>query len=429
MTSEERRENRYKRRKEKREKKEYEFTIQFDDLYNVSSIDVLRNSAYKARKSSKWKTSTQKFHINLLKNCIVYSDKLNNEKSISTNKVQFTLNERGKIRNITSVGFSEKVIQKALSQNILIPILSNSLIYDNGASIENKGYDFSVNRLKEHVRSYYRSNNFNNDGWVLLIDLKNFFASIPHEILKEKIAEKIHDEKVLSLIYSIIDENKNGLPLGYETGQIEAVYYPSSVDHFIKDQKSFKYYGRYMDDSYVIHSDKEKLVDLRNDLIDEYGKLGLNLNLNKTKIIKLNDPQFKFLKNRVKLDEKGKVVIKPDKKAIKRIRVKLGKFKKMYDNNEITFEEVNNYYQSVRGFYSIKNCYYNIKEFDRLFFEYFVKDKKEEKSTNKKKPKRNIEQFNSIQDECKFSCEEIENNFYDENKLKRNKAILSINSI
>ena len=259
--------------------------------------------------------------------------------------------------------------------------------------------------------------------------MKNFFASIPHEILKEKIAEKIHDEKVLSLIYSIIDENKNGLPLGYETGQIEAVYYPSSVDHFIKDQKSFKYYGRYMDDSYVIHSDIEKLVDLRNNLIDEYGKLGLNLNLNKTKIIKLNDPQFKFLKNRVKLDEKGKVVIKPDKKAIKRIRVKLGKFKKMYDNNEITFEEVNNYYQSVRGFYSRKNCYYNIKEFDRLFFEYFVKDKKEEKPTNKKKPKRNIEQFNSIQDECRFSCEEIENNFYDENKLKRNKAILSINSI
>ena len=110
MTSEERKEARYKRRKEKRNNKEYEFNLQFDDFDRVTSIDILLNSSYKSKKSSSWKTSTQKFHINLLKNCINYSNKMINNDNINTRMIKFTINERGKLRNITSVGFPEKVI-------------------------------------------------------------------------------------------------------------------------------------------------------------------------------------------------------------------------------------------------------------------------------------------------------------------------------
>lgn len=275
-----------------------------------------------------------------------------------------------------------------------------------------------MERLKYHLQDFYRHNNFSNDGWILLIDLKNFFASIPHDKLKEKISEKIKDEQLLNLIFAIIDENDEGLPLGYETGQIESIFYPSSVDHFIKDQKSCKYYGRYMDDSYVISGSKEELLVLKDEIINEYNKLGLQVNSNKTKIIKLDDPQFKYLKNRVKLDSKGKVIIKPDKKSIKRMRIKLNKFKKMYDNGEMTFEQINTSYQSWRGFMLRKNCYFILKEMDSIFYDYFVKNRKKNnhKTIKQEKPKRNFNEFQSIQDENEFTCNYIEDRFYNANK-------------
>lgn len=432
ITSEERKEARYQRRKAKREEKEYQIGIKFDNLNNVCGIDVLLDSAYESKKSVNWKTSSQKFHINLLRNCITYSNKIKNGDNINDKLVLFTINERGKIRDITSTGFPEKVIHKALTKNVLIPILSRSLIYDNGASIEGKGYSFSMDRLKNDLSSFYRENNFSNDGWILLMDIKNYFGSISHDKLKESIAKKIHDEKLLNLIYSIIDEIGSdtglGLALGFEPGQIEALFYPSPIDHYVKDKRSFKHYARHADDSYVISSSKEELEQLRDELVEKYNELDLELNLNKTKIVKLDDPQFKYLKNRVKLDEKGKVIIRPDKKSIRRMRVKLGKFKKMYDSGEMTFEQVNTSYQSWRGFMSRKKCYETIKEADKLFYNYFVKDRKEsKKQIDYKPPRNNVDEFQCIQDENNFSCKRIEDNFYDKKKC-RNKAIIKFNN-
>lgn len=422
INSEERKEARYQRRKAKRQEKEYKINIQFDDFNNVCGIDVLLDSAYKSRKSASWKTSTQKFHINLLRNCITYSNKLKNGENINDKLIFFTINERGKIRNITSTGFPERVIHKALSKNVLVPILSRSLIYDNGASIEDKGYSFSIDRLKYHLSSFYRENGFSNNGWILLMDIKNYFGSISHDKLKEEISTKIHDEKLLNLIYSIIDEIDVGLALGFEPGQIEALFFPSNkIDHYIKDKKSFKRYARHADDSYVISNSKEELIQLRDQLIDKYKELGLELNMNKTKIIKLDDPQFKYLKNRVKLDNNGKVIIRPDKKSIQRMRVKLSKFKKMYDNGTMSFERINTSYQSWRGFMSRKDCYETIRKMDKLFYEYFVKDRKNhenKQSVQLKRPKKNVEEFQTIQDETNFSCKRIEDNFYDSRKTK-----------
>jgi len=59
-----------------------------------------------------------------------------------------------------------------------------------------------------------------------------------------------------ALIYAF---GNKGLGLGSQVSQISAVFYPNSVDHFIKDKLGIKTYGRYMDDGYIIHNNIKEL--------------------------------------------------------------------------------------------------------------------------------------------------------------------------
>jgi hypothetical protein len=72
--------------------------------------------------------------------------------------VEFDLPGRGKTRHIKSVHISERVVQKRLCGNALVPVLSRSLIHDNGAFVKNKGVHFALRRLIVHLSRYYRRN-------------------------------------------------------------------------------------------------------------------------------------------------------------------------------------------------------------------------------------------------------------------------------
>lgn len=373
MSNADRAKNRYLRRKAKREEKRLAFKEQYDDFDNIADPDKLLEAADKAQNTIRWKTSPQRYEMRLTYNIIKTSEDLYNDKDIRKGFITFTLIERGKVRHITSVHFGERVPQKAICQNVLVPILSRTLIYDNGACLKNKGGSFATDQLVEDLQNYYKKHK-TNEGYVLLIDLSNFFGSIPHEELKKKLAGEIDDINVLRLAFDFIDSfpGEYGLGLGSETCQIEAVFYPNPVDHFIKDQLQTEGYGRYMDDSYLIDQYKEVLEHKRDLIVEKYAEEGLKVNLKKTKIVKLDSPEFKFLKNRMKLDENGNVVILPTKDSIVRMRRKLNKLKVMYDEGEVTFDQVNSAYQSWRGYMGRKNAYKIVTDMDKIFKEKFV---------------------------------------------------------
>lgn len=373
MSNADRAKDRYLRRKAKREEKKNVFKEQYDNFDNVADPDKLLDATDKAQNSIRWKTSPQRYEMRLTYNIIKTSEDLYNDADIRKGFITFTLIERGKVRHITSVHFGERVPQKALCQNILVPILSRTLIYDNGACLKNKGGSFATDQLVEDLENYYHKYK-TNEGYVLLIDLSNFFGSIPHDELKRRLAAEIDDIHVLRLAFDFIDSfpGEFGLGLGSETCQIEAVFYPNPVDHFIKDQLQTEGYGRYMDDSYLIDQSKEVLEYKRDLIVDKYAEQGLKVNLKKTKIVKLDSPEFKFLKNRMKLDENGKVVILPAKESVVRMRRKLKKLKVMYDEGDISFDQVNSAYQSWRGYMGRKNAYKIITDMDKVFKEEFV---------------------------------------------------------
>lgn len=151
------------------------------DLEKVYNANVLIQAFKNCKKNVSWKESVQKYEANLLLNTYNLQQSLINGTHKQKPAFEFDLHERGKIRHIKSIHIKDRVVQRAISDNLLIPRLKKYLIYDNGASLKHKGIDFSRRRLKAHLQKYYRK--YGADGYVLLVDFSKFFDNIKHEIL------------------------------------------------------------------------------------------------------------------------------------------------------------------------------------------------------------------------------------------------------
>ena len=110
------------------------------------------------------------------------------------------------------------------------------------------------------------------------MDIKHFFDSVPHDILKEKLRKTIHDERMLHLLFQIIDVTDHGLPLGFYTSQWLSNWYLQELDHYIKEELKATHYMRYMDDMVIFGSNKKALHRMRAE-IDNYLNTYLGLTL------------------------------------------------------------------------------------------------------------------------------------------------------
>lgn len=114
-----------------------------------------------------------------------------------------------------------------------------------------------------------------NVKYVLKMDIHHFFDSIPHDILKAMLERSIHDEKMLDLLFKIIDVVDVGIPLGFYTSQWLSNWFLQKLDHYIKEQLHAVYYVRYMDDMVIFGSNKRVLHQMRlaiaQFLTDEFG--------------------------------------------------------------------------------------------------------------------------------------------------------------
>ena len=242
------------------------------------------------------------------------------------------------------------------------------------------------------------------------MDFRKFFDNIPHDKLIELIGEKIKDPKTLQFIAKLIgtfkvdvsymsDEEyrycknvlfdaikyqemsrshhtgekfmEKSVGIGSQISQISGVFYPTRIDNYCKIVKSLKFYGRYMDDIYVIHEDKEYLKQLLKEIEQICDELGLFINTKKTQIIKLSKG-FTFLKIKYSLTETGKVVQRVSRDSVTRMRRKLKKLRVKLDQGEIGFEDVRCAYNSWCGSVAHYDSYPTLKSMDKLFDELFI---------------------------------------------------------
>jgi retron-type reverse transcriptase len=312
--------------------------------------------------------------MNLLTNILESTRKLEAGENVQNGFMEFTLNERGKIRHIKSVHISERVIQKALCDQILVPILSNSLIYDNGASVKGKGVHFAIRRLVTHLSRFYRQNGFSNNGYALTIDFRKYFDSIRHDILMDRVGKKVHDRRALELAWQFIRPFGEGvsLGLGSQVSQIFAIFLPNELDHAIKERMRIKFYGRYMDDLYLIHKSKDYLENCLEKIKSICNTLGITVNERKTRIFPLREGLL-FLKGKYYLQENGRVLKRATKESAKRMRRKLNCFRALIDAGKMNYADLRTAYQSWRGNYIRRfNAYKMVQKMDERYNNLFI---------------------------------------------------------
>lgn len=247
-----------------------------------------------------------------------------------------------KCRMVHAPAFVDKVVLHALVDNILYDALTKSFIRDSHASQTGKGTDDGLMRLKTHMVDYYRRESHGADGWVLKGDVRHFFASIDHGKLKRKLKDVLDkrgvDPRIYELLCIYIDVMEDGLPLGYQTSQLFALMFLDEFDHIIKEKYRIKYYGRYMDDFYIICPDKQKLQCILRDvraLMDSYG---LELN-QKTAIFPLRNG-IDFLGFHSYLTDTGAVIQKLRRDSSKRMKNKIRYWETAYPAGEVTKQEI-----------------------------------------------------------------------------------------
>lgn len=376
MTSTERRETRYRRRKARRNAKRKERLGAAVDFLQIVDADNLHTAFKRSRKGVSWKESVQRYDAKAMSNIAETRRKLIDGENVHKGFVEFTLCERGKIRHIKSIHISERIVQKCLCDNVLVPILSYPLIYDNGASVKGKGVHFALRRLIVHLRRFYRSNGLSNEGYALLIDFSKFFDSVRHEILLDLLDKHITDARVRDLVrrFVVVFGDGVSLGLGSQISQITAIFLPNTVDHLCKEKLRIKNYGRYMDDLYLIHSDRVYLQYCLAEIKKVCESLGITINMKKTRIVKLKDG-MDFLKGKYVLLESGKILRLPDKDSTKRMRRKLKKFKSLLDEGKMSYKDLQTSYQSWRGNYRRRfNAYHRVQNIDKLYNDLFIKN-------------------------------------------------------
>lgn len=349
----------------------YELVYDFGNLYEAYR---------KSRRGKRGKISVARFEVNALE-AVMYISYLLKERKYKMAPYNTFIVYEPKKRMVMSNSFVDKVVQHSLCDNVLEPVFTRSFILDNYASQRGKGTHFGLDRLREFMRRYYRKHG--PEGWVLKADISKYFYSIRHEPLRAMIYKMIEDDGVRWLVDMIIDSTPDpGIPIGNQTSQLFALLYLNGMDHFIKEKLGIKYYGRYMDDFYLIHEDKSYLKKCLAQIKEQLVPLGLELN-SKTQIFPLRHG-IDFLGFRTFMTDTGKVVRKIRRVSKNNTRRKLKKFYGLVQQGRMSMDAVHQSYQSWRGHAQHGNSYHLINRMDKLYDELFkdMKGVKPDATTN-----------------------------------------------
>lgn len=333
--------------------------------------NALHDAYKRAKQGSDWKPQVQRFEMTYLLELSKMQTELHEKSYRFLPATTFIINERGKTRCISGEQIADRIVKHALCDEILTPSIRDYLIYDNGASLTGRGIDFSRKRLLVHLRKYYARHQ-SNEGYILLIDFSKYYDNIRHDILMEQFKTITDNEHALWLLEKILGRSKvdvsymsdeeyavcmttvfnslvhdqidrklltgekfmaKHLNIGDQVAQVAGIGYPMEMDNYIKIVRGIKYYGRYMDDSYVISDSKEHLQELLKDIIAIATRNGITVNTHKTRICKLSD-YWRFLQVQYALTDTGRVIQKINPKRLTAMRRKMKKLAPILSQKE-----------------------------------------------------------------------------------------------
>ena len=312
--------------------------VEYDKVF---TYDHLFQAFYHCRSGKRKRKTVIDYEINLAKKITKLSKILKKRKYKPGKLYEFTIYEPKK-RDIVANQFPDKLIQWVNCTYILEPLIAPKLIFDNYASQHGKGTDLARNRLEKFLKKYWNTYH-TNEGYELRCDIKSYFGTIDRDTLFEMIKQLPMDEGCLEinriLIYSHKPEKKAGVCIGFHSMQWMAVYYMNGLDHFIKEKLHIIWYGRYNDDFYLIHPDKEYLQYCYEE-IHKYVEDKLKLELNPKSGISKLGTNTNWLGFNYRLTKEGRIIVRVSKKSISRYVSKLKKYFKIYQYDAIELHQI-----------------------------------------------------------------------------------------
>lgn len=150
--------------------------------------------------------------------------------------------------------FPDRITHHAV-MNVLEPIFVSTFTADTYSCIKTRGIHAAANAVKIALRDE------SGTTYCLKLDIKKFYPSVDHDILKQLLRKKFKDQDLLWLLDGIID-SADGLPIGNYLSQYFANFYLTYFDHWMKEVKRVRYYFRYADDLVILSDNKPYLHEL-----------------------------------------------------------------------------------------------------------------------------------------------------------------------
>jgi retron-type reverse transcriptase len=233
------------------------------------SWDNLLLAARKGRRGKRDRDAVQRFEFDLERQLLALQQEL---KEGTYRPGGFTTHwiTRPKPRLISAAPYRDRVVHHAV-MNILEPILDRHFHPHSYACRKDKGTHAAADRLQELLGKYH---------YFAQFDIRKYFPSIDHEILKRMFRRLVKDEDALRLMGMIVDGSnpqeaiseyfhgddlfspvtrRHGLPIGNLTSQWFANWYLTPLDHFVTSRLGLGGYVRYCDDFLVCHNDRRAL--------------------------------------------------------------------------------------------------------------------------------------------------------------------------
>jgi RNA-directed DNA polymerase len=239
----------------------------------ICSLENLQVADYRASKGKHRQRGVRQHQINAQENLLKLNRMLVDKTYRTSQYTTFKIYEPKERIIFRLPYYPDRIVHHAV-MNKLEPIFMRFFTADTYSCIKRKGIHAAQRGLRRALCDEAGTQ------YCLKLDIKKFYPSVDHHILKALLRRKFKDRNLLELLDGIID-SADGLPIGNYLSQYLANFYLTCFDHWIKEVKGVRYYFRYADDIVILASDKASLHALLAG-IKEYLQVELKLTVKQT---------------------------------------------------------------------------------------------------------------------------------------------------
>ncbi|KKJ00942.1 RNA-directed DNA polymerase [Prochlorothrix hollandica] len=281
----------------------------------IIAFENLLQAAKQAQRQKRYRENVLEFNYNIESELLRLQHELSTQTYRPGPYRSFMIHDP-KLRMISAAPYRDRVVHHAVC-NVVVPLLERSFV--RGSYANRTGY--GTHRALKHFTRLARRHRY-----ILQCDIRRYFPSIDHTILKTQLRRKLKCQPTLWLLDQIIDgsndqdsdvvhfpgdsllsplERRRGLPIGNLTSQFFANFYLNGLDHFIAEKLTIGAYLRYVDDFALFSDSKPQLIQAQHQIHHYLASLRLRLHPAKTQIFEtqhgVNFVGFRVLPDRLRV--------------------------------------------------------------------------------------------------------------------------------